>query len=170
MLKTNILKNENGISLIEIVVVLIIIGIVSSIAYGVILMNAGTFRRLSDELTVRWDLRKALQIMRQDFSQIDPDNIFGFSKGKSANFKLFFKDVNGNKIFYTYQNGMLRRRQNTKKSEIIISNLKQTPIELLDSQFTLTKNKKDIAFIRVNLVVEINGKKRSLSDTFFLRN
>jgi len=163
-------KNEKGFSLIEVIVVLIIIGTISSIAYGVILLNAGTFKTLSEELSKRWELRKALRIMREDFSQIDPADIIGFSKSSKAGKRVFFKNLNGDKIFYKFDNGLLLRRQNSQKWEQLASGLEKPPFSFLNSKLNPTKNKKDIAFIKVNLVVKINSKTKSIEDTFFLRN
>jgi len=97
--------NEKGFSLVEMIVVLIIIGLISSIAYGVILLNAGTFKTLSTEISKRWELRNALRIMRQDFSQIDPANIISFSKSKKGQKKIFFKDINspGSRESFSYK-------------------------------------------------------------------
>ncbi len=162
--------NEKGFSLIEMIVVLIIIGLISSIAYGVILLNAGTFKTLSTEISKRWELRNAIRIMRQDFSQIDPANIFGFSKNTKAQKKIFFKDIYGNRIFYQFNKGSIRRKKNSEKWEILATGLKIPPFLLLDSKLAPTKNKDDVAFIKIQLIAEVNGKIRKIEDTFYLRN
>ncbi|MCD6376433.1 MAG: hypothetical protein J7L94_12950 [Caldisericaceae bacterium] len=156
--------------MVEMIVVLIIIGLISSIAYGVILLNAGTFKTLSTEISKRWELRNALRIMRQDFSQIDPANIISFSKSKKGQKKIFFKDIDGNRIFYQYNKGTIRRKKNSEKWEVLATELKTSPFVLLDSKLTQAKNKNEIVFIKINLVAEVNGKIRKVEDTFYLRN
>lgn len=170
MASNSIKINEKGFSLVEMIVVLIIIGTISSIAYGVILLNAGTFKALSTEISKRWELRNAVRIMRHDFSQIDPANIFGFSKSVKGQKKIFFKDIYGNRIFYQYNKGTIRRKKNSEKWEALATELKTPPFLFLDSKLTPTKNKNDIAFIKINLVAEVNGKIRKVEDTFYLRN
>ncbi len=166
-LKTpNLLTNERGFSLIEMIVVLIIIGTISAIAYGVILVNAKTFGVVSDEIANRWDLRKAMNILRKDFTILDSQNIVSLASGS----KLFFKDIDGNKIRYIYDGNKLRRQKNSGTWEVLLKNVKAAPFIYLDEDMNATANKDKLAYIKIRLTVNNSGKQRTAEDLFFVRN
>ncbi len=166
-LKTpNLLTNERGFSLIEMIVVLIIIGTISAIAYGVILVNAKTFGVVSDEIANRWDLREAMNILRKDFTILDSQNIVSLASGS----KLFFKDIDGNKIRYIYDGNKLRRQKNSGTWEVLLKNVKAAPFIYLDEDMNATANKDKLAYIKIRLTVNKSGKQRTAEDLFFVRN
>ncbi|NOX88115.1 MAG: type II secretion system protein [Calditrichaeota bacterium] len=165
-----IYKKERGFSLIELITVIVLIGIISGIAYGVILLNARTFKTLSDQISTRWDVRKALDILREDLQELEPKKIFALSKGKNAGKKLFFKNREGDNIRYLLSNKQLKRRFGSKKWDVLLNSVQEAPFEFLDGSMNPTTKKDEIAYIRVKLVVDNGNDKISMSDLFFLRN
>ncbi len=163
-------NKQNGYSLMEVVVVLVIIGIVGAIAYGVVLLNARTFKTVSDKVSNRWEVRKAMDVIRNDLQDLNPKAIFGFGKGKNANKKFYFVNNQGQKVRYQFKGNKLLRRVNSGKWEVVLDNVKQSPFEFLDGSMNPTTNSNDIAYIRVNLAVNDMNPGEKLEDVFFLRN
>ncbi len=159
-------KEEDGFSLMELIVVLVLIGSISAIAYGVVLLNARTFGTLSGEISTRWELRKTLNIMREDFLELNPANILSFSNGN----EIYFKKINGDKVRYSYSNQTLSRRKNSEAWEVLLTNVTNSPFAYFDSNMNSTTNKDEIVYIKVSLAVNKNGNVRSAEDLFFLRN
>ena len=160
------LAREDGFSLMELIVTLVIIGSISAIAYGVVLLNARMFGTLSGEISTRWELRKTLNIMREDFLELNPANILSISNGN----EIYFKKINGDKVRYSYLNQTLSRRKNSEAWEVLLTNVTTPPFAYFDSNMNPINNKNEIVYIKASLAVNKNGNVRSAEDLFFLRN
>ena len=189
MLKKNSIlflkKDEDGFTLIELIAVIIILGVILGIAYGVILLNARTFQYLSDTIVTRWDMRKAMDILRNDLQELDAKNIFGPSLSLHSGSKLYFKDIDGHQVRYRYLNKMLLRKSTGWGHghhhgfgfgmfggwDVLLKNLEKPPFRFLDRDMNVTSNINKLAYIKVTFVVNNNGKAPIyMENLFYLRN
>ncbi|GEM_PF-3566619 len=181
-------QKEKGFSLIELVVVVTILGMIIGIAYGVILLNARTFGKLSNAIETRWEMRKAMNIMRKDFQNLNPQKIIhflpgghGFGHGHHWGYgggggivgskRIYFVNNMGVLIRYAWVNHFLLRKEGAKPWGVLLNNVVEIPFLLLDQEMhnAVTKNK--IRYVRVHLAVLDGNKKKVISnDIFYLRN
>lgn len=161
---------ENGYTVMEMVVTITIMGILFSIAFGVIVMQAQTTSRVMNSTNARWDVRKAMEIIRNDIQELDPSRIFGLNRGRNAGRRLFFRDENGVQIRYIRSGTRLRRREGGGGWSVLLNDVQQNPFRYLDIDLNVTGNEEDVRYIEVNLVIETEGITTALEDMFYVRN
>ncbi len=189
--------DENGFSLIELVVVVTILGMIIGIAYGVILLNAQTFGKLSGTIETRWEMRKAMDIMRKDFQNLDPQKIVGFFSGGHGHGhghgfgyghghhghgggggvsligskRIYFVNYNGVLIRYVWANHFLLRKEGAKPWHVLLDNVQEPPFLLFDQSMHSATTRDKVKYIGVHLAVLDGSKKKVISDDmFYLRN
>ena len=176
------IKNEAGFTLIELATVIIILGLVLGIAYGVILLNARTFKVLSDTIVTRMDMRKAMGVVRKDLQELDAQKVFGPTLHAHSGTKLYFKNIDGRQVMYRYVNNMLLRKEVGGIHhgfglgiyggwDILLKNLLKQPFQFLDRNMNSTTDINKLAYIKVIFIVKNNGKSpSSMENIFYLRN
>ncbi len=183
--KISPLKNQGGFSLIELIAVIIILGLVMGIAYGVILLNARTFSYLSDTIVTRWDMRKAMDVLRSDLQELNAIRIYSPLQSGS---KLYFTTVDGQRVLYVYANKKLMRSSSGGGHgghghhygwgmhhfggwDILLENLLKEPFQFLDRDMHTTTDVHKLAYIKVRFAVQNEGQNPiTLENTFYLRN
>ncbi len=180
-------QKEKGFSLVELVVVVTILGMIIGIAYGVILLNARTFGKLSDSIETQWEMRKAMNIMRKDFQNLDPQKIVAFLSGGhghgyghhghgggvaiAGSKRIYFFNNLGVLIKYVWVNHFLLRKEGGKPWSVLLSNVEEAPFILFDQAMNNAASKDQIKYIGVHLAVLDGNKKKVISnDMFYLRN
>ena len=181
--RLHVKKNESGFTLIELVAVIIILGLIMGIAYGVILLNARTFKFLSDNIVSRWDVRKTMDVIRKDVQELNAKNIIGPTLTPHNGSKLYFKTLDGQKIMYHYNNKMLLRKVvgaghhigwgvgTLGGWDILLKNVLKPPFQFLDRDMNLTNDVNKLSYIKVRFVVDSGGKMPIIMENlFYLRN
>ncbi len=181
------LTRESGFSLVELIVVIIILGLVMGIAYGVILLNARTFGYLSDTIVSRWDMRKAMEVVRNDVQELNALSIY--SSLQSGN-RLYFKTIDGHKILYIYANKKVMRattgggwhggghgghhgwgKHYYGGWNVLLDNVLKPPFLFLDRDMHTTTDINKLVYIKVQFEVQNKGQNTiTLKDVFYLRN
>ncbi len=191
--KRQIAQQEKGFSLIELVVVVTILGMIIGIAYGVILLNARTFGTLSGSIETQWEVRKAMNIMRKDFQNLDPQKIIGFFLGGGghghgfghghghhwghgggsilSSKRIYFFNNKGILIKYVWVNHFLMRKEGGGPWSVLLNNVEEAPFFLFDQAMNGAASKDKVRYIGVHLAVLDGNKKKVISDDiFYLRN
>ncbi len=184
-------QKEKGFSLVELVVVVTILGMILGIAYGVILLNARTFGKLSASIETQWEMRKAMNIMRKDFQNLDPQKIVSFLSGGhghgfghgyghhghgggvaiAGSKRIYFFNNTGILIKYVWVNHFLLRKEGGKPWSVLLSNVEEAPFILFDQAMNNAATKDKIKYIGVHLAVLDQNKKKVISDDiFYIRN
>lgn len=164
-------SSQKGFSLFEMVVAIAIIGVLSFVTYGVIALNANTYNMVHSNTTLRWDVRKAMQLIRRDVQMMDPQTITAINGAGNTDNQLHFDTVNGDDIHYQRQGtGILRRRVNAGTWLELTDNIDFKPFQYLDVNLASTSNQNNVAFVQVNLSRTVNGQNFTLTERFYVRN
>ena len=98
-------KSESGMTLIELIVVMVLISILAGFISKIIYYEINTYEMIADRKDELQSSRYAFHVMTRDIRQIiRPDSILHAS-GDS----LTFDDVDLTRISYKYQNSLIRR-------------------------------------------------------------
>ena len=66
------MKNQNGFTLMELIVAIAIVGILALVAYTVIYFNFGVVNSVMNSTNSRWDIREILSMMRNEIQNMQP--------------------------------------------------------------------------------------------------
>ncbi len=166
----NKILKENGYTILELVTTITIMGILFSIAFGIIVLHARATATITNSTNARWELRKVMDIIRNDIQKMDPTQIFGLNMGQNAGMKLFFRDENGVQIRYMKNGNMLRKSEGGGGWNVLLNDVQQNPFRYLDIDLNETGNADEVRYIEVNLVIETEGITTTLEDMFYVRN
>lgn len=163
-------KRQQGFSLFEMVIAIAIIGVLSFVTYGVIALNANTYNMVHANTTLRWDMRKAMQLIQADVQMMDVSTIQSMNgAGKTSN-QLRFSTMDGDNIRYQWQGTKLRRRVNGGAWLELTDALEKKPFRYLDVDLNPTNNQNNVAFVQVNLNRTVHGQNFTLTERFYVRN
>jgi len=154
--------------LIELVIAIVILGIVSVLTCGIVVMNAQTFRTVTDNTVSRWDLRETLNKLKYDLREINPMNVL--VKGKLSGDALAFKTVDGHVLQFRVINNNLVRKYDTGGWEVLIENLKADPFVYLDRKLNTTNKKSELQYIDIHLKIQKNNKDVDLHEIVYVHN
>jgi len=155
----------------ELVVSIVVLGILSLVGYGIIVLNARTFNSIKDNTVSHWDIRRAMQILRQDIQEIRPDNIIPPIKGQLSASELQFKALDGKVIYWRLNSSdILQRKVDTQPWMTFLEKVQTAPFSYLDIKGRVTNNKSKVVFIKVDLNTLNANKNVTLSDKFYVRN
>ena len=164
-------NRESGFTLMELVVSIIILGILTLVGYGVIALNTNTFNMVNTNTIQRWDVRKAMQQLKNDCQMIRPQLLLSVSSGGNKTNNLSFNTIDNNTISYRRNgSGMLQKKINTANWIDLVDHLTVEPFRFLDSNLSPTGTKADIKFIEVDLSRTENSKNFRLTEQFYVRN
>jgi len=162
--------SQQGLTLIELVISIVILGIISLVSYGVIALNARTFNSVRDNTLANWDVRRAMQILRHDIQEIRPQNLISEADGSLSGARLRFTSLDGNTITYRKDGEYLQRRVNLQDWLTLVSGIQQNPFQYLNISSNSTNNKNNVVFIKVTLESVQGSKTVTLEDKFYVRN
>jgi len=144
----------------EAVLVILIISILSFVVVDIIYIQAVNFNTVFNRSILLSEWRKTLAQLRVDVQEIAPDNITAMN-----NDRLTFNDFDGQTIDYEYTSNILNRN-GVKVAEWVQSD----PFQYLDDNQIVTTDSDSLAFIRVILDFNRNGKTVQLSELLYIRN
>jgi len=163
--------SQKGFSLFEMVIAIAIMGVLSFVTYGVIALNANTYNMVHSNTTLRWDMRKAMQLIQTDVHTMDRTTITAMNGSGNLSNELHFDNVNGDDIHYERQgSGILRRRLNGGAWLQLTDNVGFKPFQYLDVNLAPTSNQNNVAFVQVNLNRTVDGQNFTLTERFYVRN
>ncbi|MCP4411102.1 MAG: prepilin-type N-terminal cleavage/methylation domain-containing protein, partial [Gammaproteobacteria bacterium] len=127
-MKYNQLKSENGFTLLELVISVVLIGIIGTIIISVVANQTVSFNRVLNHTVGLTDSRKAIQMVRKDIQNLTVANIITMTSDE-----LGFIDNNGANVTYLKTGSNFTRNDNT-----ILNGLDQSPFKYLniDQQVT----------------------------------
>ena len=103
--KTYEIKSESGMTLIELIVVMVLISILAGFISKIIFYEINVYEMIADRKDELQSSRYAFHVMTRDIRQmLNPESIFHAS-GDS----LTFDDIDTTTISYKYQNGEIHR-------------------------------------------------------------
>jgi len=159
---------QSGFTLIELVVSIVILGILSVLTYGIVAMNARTFKTVSDNTTAQWELRQTMSRIKRDLQMLEPALILG--TGKLSSQALSFKTVDGHTMRFRRKGSQFERRWDTGGWQVLLKNLRQDPFVYLDKDLNSTTDKQKLNYINIRLAVLLNGKTVTLNEKVYVRN
>ncbi|GEM_PF-4623078 len=165
-LKRKYISNEDGFTIIEVVVTIIILGILSLFGYGIVALNARTFSTVQQNTVARWDLRTAMRIVKNDLKMIDPQYI----SGSLAADQIEFTGGDGHVYRYNVNSGNLQRKVDSGSWSTILSHVTSDPFAYEDQNQNTTNNKNDLVYIVIHLVTTTNGRTTTLTEKIYVRN
>jgi hypothetical protein len=139
-------------------------GIISGVVISVLAMNARTVNMVSNQTLARYDIRDAMQILREDIQQIDPSNII-YDGGNLNSDHLEFNDIDGNHILYAYSANTI-----TRNGTAILANVQTDPFTYLDQNLNVTNIRENVLYIDVDLQVNYASQTVTIGDRFYVRN
>jgi len=155
----------------ELAVAIVVAGIVSLFAIGIISMNARVFHQVESNTISHWDLRKSMRLLRTDIKMIRPQQIDANLTLNSGGSLLVFQDLNGNTITWQRSGGdHLQKKINGGSWLTLLSYMQQNPFRYLDQNLNVTTNMNNLAFIEVTLDTQRDGQTITLQDRFYVRN
>jgi prepilin-type N-terminal cleavage/methylation domain-containing protein len=164
------LNRQDGFTLFELAVTLTIFGVVALITYGIIGMNARTFEQVTTNTVGRWDIRKAMGILKQEVQRVNPDNLHSSSFGGGGH-RLRFTDENGDDINIFRNNwGNVQIRRGSGAWQTLVQNIQQNPFTYRDINLATTTVAANVVYIDVNLVQVVNGRTIQLQERLYVRN
>ena len=72
--KIALVKKETGLTLVELIVAISVLGVLAVFSTGIIVTNTQTFNLVYTNTIQHWDVRKAMQILRHDLQMINPES------------------------------------------------------------------------------------------------
>lgn len=165
------MQAESGLTLMELVVAMAIMGILIVVSYGVIAMNAATFNVVETSTVQRWDVRKAMQMLRHECQMIDRQKFGPIGHhGKKSN-RLVFTTLDGDRIVYRRNSSsILQRKANSGAWTNLVDELTVKPFRFLDVNLNPTSTLNDVAFVEVELSRTEAGQTFTLLERFYVRN
>jgi prepilin-type N-terminal cleavage/methylation domain-containing protein len=160
VISINNLNKENGFTLLEFIVVIIILGILSVGIVSLMNRQAETFSRVFTNSDLLSNGRKAIDLLRRDLHSVSPDSISTMTSSS-----LSFKNSDGNTISYTLSSSTLSRNGVTQ-AEYIQNN----PFSYLDASQNTAATIADLVFIKVDLQMGKSTETVQLEELIFLRN
>lgn len=154
------LSAEDGFSLMELAMVLVIAGIAVTITAGIMDIQIETFVRIFSRNSLVSDARSALRYMQVDFREIDPDNILTMQDNH-----FVFTDLRGNTVDWQYGSGTL-----TRNSQTMLSDLQSAPFAFLDSTMTPTTDSGDLYCVSVTLSLLRDAESLIMGENLYARN
>ncbi len=163
--------NQSGFTLMEITVSLVILGVLSIVTYGVIALNANTFKTVENNTIKRWNARNVMQMLEHDIQMISPDDLTGMPGSNNPSNHLFFYNENGQLVQYLYASGnKLKRKVGSGSWSVILENVDTNPFRFLDGNSNATHTKANVRFVEVTLSQTIDSKNYTLRKKFYVRN
>ncbi|GAB4371681.1 MAG: hypothetical protein Kow0042_14590 [Calditrichia bacterium] len=157
---SRIVKKEKGHSLLEVIVVLGITGIIALITAGLLGTQTEIFSMVFSRSMLNSEGRLALNRLRIDLHNMSPDSVSVMQSDQ-----LVFTDTEGNSIAYQYVNNEIQRN-----SVSILRHVQSPPFVYLDTALVVTADPADLAFVRINLDLSLNGKTVQLEELIYARN
>lgn len=164
------IKDQRGFTLIELVTTIVILGILSLFSYGIIVLNARTFNDIKNNTVDNWDLRRAMQLLKNDVQKIRPENLIMPKGNNFSSAQLQFKSMEGNVIAYRKNADSFQRRVDKDAWITLLNGLKKPPFSYLNLHSTPTNNKNEVVFIQASFRIEKEGRVIKLDDKFYVRN
>ncbi len=165
-----IMRTSKGFTLMELVVSIAVLGILSIVSYGVITLNANTFKTVQDNTVKRWNARQVSQMLEKDIQMIDPDLLTGLPGSNAPTNHLFFTNDDGDLVQYLYNGSQLKRKQGSGSWSVILDNVDTNPFRFLDENSNPTHSKADIRYVEVTLSQTIDSKNYTIKKTYYVRN
>lgn len=160
-------KNEAGVTLIELVITILILGIISLFGYGIIALNARTFNTVKDNTVNHWDLRTAMRIVQNDLRMLRPGGVIN---GTLPANHIDYHAADGHTYRYRLNGGNLQRRVDGGNWNTILSNITANPFSYEDVDHVNTVDKTKLVYIGITLKTIVNGKTSTMSEKIYVRN
>ncbi len=153
--------NEHGFTLIELVVTFIILGIISTIAIGILDTNTKTYSEVFYRSYLLTEGRNALRVIRNDIQNMNRETLSILEAGH-----MKFDDVDGNSIEYELSSASLLRN-----SQPLLNHLSNPDVFVyLDKNQDTTNVAQNVRFIRVNLKLTRNNFEIEMGEKIYVRN
>jgi prepilin-type N-terminal cleavage/methylation domain-containing protein len=154
------IKKQNGLTIIEMIVTISIIGVIAVVATGIIHVSTQTYVRIVERSIVMVEGRNVMQKIRSDLQKLAPDSILTMKKKR-----LEFVDIDGNAIDYNYT------KKGLKRNKVIITKfLQNKPFQYYDKDMAKAKDPAELRFIRVTLSLQWKSETVQIEELVYVRN
>jgi len=141
----SIIKKQNGFSLIELVIAIVITGIFASVIIGIVGQHSQSFAKIFNQSVIMSEGRKAMNRLRIDLQNLSPDS--------------------GNTITYNYSQDKLSRND-----KVIANFLQSATFTYLDKSKNETDDSQNLCYIKVNLIFKRNQETFKIEELIYARN
>jgi len=153
-------SKENGFTLVELIVSIMIFGIIGLVAFNIIYNQANTFNQVFNQTTSISDTRNVIRLLRRDIQNLSVADI---STLESSNF--VFTNSEGNEVAYTISDGSLTRNETP-----ILTGVLENPFTYLNINQIETAVKDSVRFIGVTLSTSRNHETVRIEEIIYARN
>jgi prepilin-type N-terminal cleavage/methylation domain-containing protein len=154
------LYKENGFTLLELIMVIVIMGIMALVMTGIIGTQAQSFVSTFNSSSILHEGRRTIDMLRSDLHGLSADNINTMDADH-----LIFTDSDGNTLDYELSDSTLSRN-----GTITARFLKQNPFSYLDIDQSETAVTADVVFIKITLDFERYNEYHKHEEIVYLRN
>jgi prepilin-type N-terminal cleavage/methylation domain-containing protein len=157
------LHKQSGLTLIELVTVIIIMGIIAAISSNLILEGATTYYKARDMFIGYWQGNVAMQRFARDMGKIRSSN--DILTATPTN--LVFNDINGNSVSYLLSGSSISINGNTLADGIDLAN---SSLSYFDNNSLSTSTLSSIRYIKLQLKITKNNTSYTTINTVYPRN
>jgi len=163
-MKKNVNKSsrENGFTLTEVILSVVLVGIVTSLALGILHTQARTYSQIYNRSLMTFEARNALRLLRSEIRSMNPNNISTLSAGT-----LEFTDVQNNTVLYNYKE---QDKELIRNNQVILKNLTAAPFQYLDKDQNVTEQKSEVRFVKINLQLAAGNESAQMEELIYVRN
>ncbi len=152
--------NQRGATLIELVLVLSILGIITSITGGILHTQSRIFVKIYERSTMLSDMHKVMNQVISEIQEISPDNI-----SKMKDNQLIFTDIDGLSVEYKLKNNQI-----TRNGSLILDGVQDDPFVYLDEYGNSVNSPDDLKMTKIILTVLQNGELCTMEKIAYGRN
>lgn len=155
------MKNQNGFSLIEIIVVILLIGVIAAASAKLLISGGNAYVTSSNVINASWQGQVALERMVRDIRAVrSPSDITTASASQ-----FVFVDSSGTTNTYTLSGSSLTLNGNT-----LADGINSLTFNYYDASGTTTATLANIRLIQITLNITQGGANFSLTTTAYPRN
>lgn len=157
----NFFRNQDGFTLMEMIVSLTIMGFITIVVVGMIGLSAKINQEVYWGSVARSELNVAMERLRIDIQQLSPDSVL-----HSVADRLTFYDMDKNYVnYHMVANDLFRN------DKLILKNMDGAPFKYYDAALTeVTLPGQVIAVIEVTLKINRGGRTYQQQERYYARN
>jgi prepilin-type N-terminal cleavage/methylation domain-containing protein len=165
-------RSERGVTLIELVLVIIIVGVVGTVVGSILLYGSNAYVQVDTRKDALAEARLGMEIMEREIRQIRSRTAADILTNAATN--LQFNDVRNYRIQYQLVGSQINRSETPPASPtatgVLVGNVQSLTFTYLDSTDTATGSPTAIWTVRIDLQVRVGNETVTLRSLVHPRN